>query len=229
MSLSLIFISLSNIINSLQSLNGVFVNGKKLEPHTSCTLNENDTVQFGVPKAGEEVAEFIFKFHYKIKVKRARPKSSDEIDSSTSAQTNVNHYPLKRVKLNTRDNIATDKPSCSKENFLKKQQPFDDYKEKQNKQQEEADMKLKEFENKLAEMQKMLKEKEEEHEKMRKCLEEEKQERENQTLQMKEKLKEKEVQLEIQTSTMRERLKEKEQELAAEVKKREVNKEEFIL
>lgn len=206
----------------MQSLNGVFLNGKQLEPNRLCTLNENDTIQFGVAKSGEDVAEFVYKFHYKIKVKRSRPKSSDEPDSST--QTSEKNYPLKKVKLSNCDNISSEKPSCSKENVQKKQQPFDDYKEKLNKQKEEANSKLKEFETKLEEMQRMLKEKEAEHERMRVRLEEEKQERENQTLQMKEKLKEKESQLEIQTRSMRERLKEKEQELAAEVMKREVIK-----
>ena len=206
----------------MQSLNGVFVNGKQLEPNRLCTLNENDTIQFGVAKSGEDVAEFVYKFHYKIKVKRSRPKSYDEHDSST--QTSEKNYPFKKVKLSNCDNISSIKPSCSKENVQKIQQPFDDYKEKLKKQKEEANSKLKEFESKLEEMQRMLKEKEEEHERMRVRLEEEKQERENQTLQMKEKLKEKESQLEIQTSSMRERLKEKEQELAAEVMKREVIK-----
>ncbi|XP_062614448.1 E3 ubiquitin-protein ligase RNF8-like [Saccostrea cucullata] len=208
-------------IKDNKSLNGVFINGKQLEPHKSHTLQEDDKVQFGVPKAGEKAAEFIFKFHYKIKVKRVRPKSSDEPDCSNNNQFDKDRNPLKRLKLNSAENDLDDKPSCSKENIQKKQLPFDDYKEKLNKQKQEADSKLKEFETKLAEMQKMLKEKEEKHEEMKRQLEAEKQERENQTLQMKEKLKEKEDEMEHQTSEMRERLKEKEQELAAELQKRE--------
>ncbi|XP_056020387.1 E3 ubiquitin-protein ligase RNF8-like [Ostrea edulis] len=208
-------------IRDNKSLNGVFINGKRLEPHKPYILDDTDKVQLGVPKDGEQTAEFIFTFHYKIKVKRARPKSADEPDCSKSTQNSRDQCPLKRMKLNSHENNMNEKPSCSKGNIYKKPLPFDDYKDKLTKQQGVADVKLNEFELKLAEMQKVLREKEEEHEEMRRRLEAEKQERENQTLQMKEKLKEKEVQLENQTSELREMLKEKEEELNSELQKRE--------
>ena len=201
------------------------VNGTKLAPESPYTLTEGDIVQLGVPKAVDQPEEFVFQFHKRIKIKRARPKSSeDEVDASTSKMASPAKYSMKRIKLE-QDGHKPLNNINNKENAVQSTSnwtPFQEYKEKQAKQDQEAEKKLKEVEARLAEMQEILREKERAQEEMKNKLEEERKQRENQTIEMKEKLKEKEEQLEIQTIQMKVKLKEKEEELENEIQRKKV-------
>ena len=72
------------IFMPLQSLNGVFINGKKLEAMTSTTLHDGDIVQLGVQTSPESPAEFLFQYHTALKVKRVR-KAEDTVDGLKSS------------------------------------------------------------------------------------------------------------------------------------------------
>ena len=54
---------------TLQSLNGVFVNGTKLSPLVAHILQEDDEVQIGVPELVGKPANFVWTFYKQYKVK----------------------------------------------------------------------------------------------------------------------------------------------------------------
>lgn len=68
--ISLFIIDLVYILsfNNMQSLNGVYVNGRLLTPDVPYTLQEGDMVQLGVPTSPGVPAEFLYKFHSSLKV-----------------------------------------------------------------------------------------------------------------------------------------------------------------
>ena len=62
---------------SLQSLNGVFVNGKKIKPFEARSLIDQDTIQLGVEKVKGKPAEFVWKFCTSLKVKVLASKAKE--------------------------------------------------------------------------------------------------------------------------------------------------------
>ena len=64
-------------VYSLQSLNGVFVNGKKIKPFEARSLIDQDIVQLGVEKAKGKPAEFVWKFCSSLKVKVLANKAAE--------------------------------------------------------------------------------------------------------------------------------------------------------
>lgn len=144
-------------------------------------LKDGDEVQFGVSKSDEEPPEFLYKFHTKLKVKRPRPKSLDEVDSAA-----------KRQKLS----IADETKQGPSNQRIPDWAPYREYKEKVKQQEAEMARKMKEYEEKLAEMQNALKEKEEKQAEIKNELEEEKRKREEKAKEMEDALKKKQVEME---------------------------------
>ena len=72
----------------LKSLNGVFLNGKRLEPLQFHELSDGDIVQFGVKEKPDSPAEFQYRYYTGLKVSR---KAEDFKDGSSSN--------VKRIKL----------------------------------------------------------------------------------------------------------------------------------
>ena len=64
-------------VYSLQSLNGVFVNGKKIKPFEARSLIDQDIIQLGVEKVKGKPAEFVWKFCTSLKVKVLANKAED--------------------------------------------------------------------------------------------------------------------------------------------------------
>ncbi|KAK6182079.1 hypothetical protein SNE40_009843 [Patella caerulea] len=174
-------------IKDNKSLNGVFINGKKLDSQNATTLNDGDVIQLGVRNTGDK-QEFIYRFSMSAKVKRARRESDDSVSCK----------PVK--KRFCPDNVDGS----------------------------EGDSKMKEFQERLEEMQKILKEKELEHVRMKEALEKEKEEKVNQG-KLLDDLKEKEVQLkselqikQVEMQTERKELEKKmHEELETQLKERE--------
>ena len=54
---------------SLQSLNGIFINDKKIKAHESVSLRDQDIVRLGVPRVKGKPPEFVWKFCTSLKVK----------------------------------------------------------------------------------------------------------------------------------------------------------------
>ncbi|KAK7504137.1 hypothetical protein BaRGS_00004441, partial [Batillaria attramentaria] len=96
-------------ITDNNSVNGVAINGKRLQPSTSHVLENGDVVTFGVPKTPGAAGEFVYKFFASLKIrkesqnKRKQQRTSDSdakrlkienVDMSchaTSASTNASH------------------------------------------------------------------------------------------------------------------------------------------
>ncbi|XP_076442445.1 E3 ubiquitin-protein ligase rnf8-like [Babylonia areolata] len=69
-------------ITDNKSLNGISVNGKKLQALEPCTLQDGDIVQLGVPASPEVPPEFVYRFFSSLKVRKEpggkkRPSSGD--------------------------------------------------------------------------------------------------------------------------------------------------------
>ncbi|XP_045167081.2 E3 ubiquitin-protein ligase RNF8-like isoform X2 [Mercenaria mercenaria] len=208
-----------------ESLNGVFINDKKLEPMVLYKLQDGDKVQFGVRTSPEAPPEFLFQYYAALKVKHVR-KAEDTVDGLKSSG--------KRRRLDGNE-AEEEKPSCSrtgkptgdsavtssqpdlgydvsprkrKRPLAGHDSPYEKYRKKMEEQEAQAVEKLAEMESKLKEMQRLLQEKDSAKEEMEQELKEEKQRRENQ-VKMLEGLKEKEKQ-------MKEELEKKQEELARE-------------
>ncbi|VDI42300.1 E3 ubiquitin-protein ligase RNF8 [Mytilus galloprovincialis] len=192
-----------------KSLNGVFVNKKKLEPMCLQKLVDGDTVQFGVTKNSEEPPEFLYRFHTNLKIKRARPKSLDEVDCATP----------KRQKPMP---VACQGPSNQKN---PEWSPYQEYKDKLKQQEEEMARKMKEYEQKLSEMNSVLKDKEETQAAMKNELEEEKKRREENMKKMEETMKKKQEEMEDELR----RKEEAEQQMKEELENRLLEKEATLL
>ncbi|KAL8618343.1 hypothetical protein ACOMHN_047415 [Nucella lapillus] len=59
-------------ITDNKSLNGISVNGKKLEASEPCVLKDGDTVELGVPASPDVPAEFVYRFFSALKVRKER-------------------------------------------------------------------------------------------------------------------------------------------------------------
>ena len=76
----------------VQSLNGVYINGVKLDSNKAKELQEGDIVQFGVSKVADEPAEFMYTFYENLPIKRTlKETSQDAVDGPK--------YPMKRIRL----------------------------------------------------------------------------------------------------------------------------------
>ncbi|CAC5378866.1 RNF8 [Mytilus coruscus] len=197
-----------------KSLNGVFVNGKKLEPVCPQKLVDGDTVQFGVTKNSEEPAEFLYRFHTNLKIKRARPKSLDEVDCATPKRQKP--MPLEGKAVTCQGTSNQKHPEWS---------PFQEYKDKLKQQEEEMARKMKEYEQKLSEMNSVLKDKEEIQAAMKNELEEEKKRREENMKEMEETLKKKQEEMEDELR----RKEEAEKQMKEELENRLLEKEATLL
>ena len=62
------------ILFSFQSLNGIAVNGDRLEASEPYTLQDSDIVQLGVPASPGTPAEFVYRFFTSLKVRREPTK-----------------------------------------------------------------------------------------------------------------------------------------------------------
>lgn len=200
-------------IKDNKSVNGVFVNDKRLEPLKPYTLQEGDKVQLGVRTSPEAPPEFLFQYFTALKVKYLRngEDAVDGIKSGKKPRLEENKIQEDAPCGSSRDGITTDgtaSPSRLKRPCGDQDSPFEKYRRKKEQQDLEASKKLAEMEVKLKEMQRLLQEKDSAKEEMEQELKVEKDRREKQ-LKMMEGLKEKERQL-------KEELEKKQEELARE-------------
>lgn len=172
------------LICGFQSLNGVAVNGERLQANVGVPLGEGDLVQFGINPSSDSPAEFVYKYFSAARIKRPVKRSSGKADSTTGSS----HLKKSRLAACSKSSIDSQSLTDQDDNVSSSQDvnagrrsemkqnwsPFREYKEQLSEQDKLAKQKLKEYEEKLAEMQRLLKEKEVAEAVMKQELEEEK-------------------------------------------------------
>ncbi|XP_052766252.1 LOW QUALITY PROTEIN: E3 ubiquitin-protein ligase RNF8-like [Mya arenaria] len=163
-------------IKDNKSLNGVFINEKKLEPLKPYELNEGDIVQLGVPISSEVPAEFVFKFHNALKVKRERKDegydtpdgkriklqgTKDQHPGSKPIPESDSHVSSSRIEADP--SVPQAGPAsrgCGTGVGRETGSPYRNYQQQMQAKDKEAEEKMAAMEAKLKEMQDKLKEKE---------------------------------------------------------------------
>ncbi|XP_067680209.1 E3 ubiquitin-protein ligase RNF8-like [Haliotis asinina] len=217
-------------ITDNKSLNGVYVNDRKLTAQIPHVLKDGDRVQLGIPVKSGQPAEFIFQFHASLKVKRTRKDSADD-----------NNPAKKRLKVHATTNKDENCPQDNRGERISNTQgcmpdsPYKAYRIKLDAHQKEKDAAVDMFKAQLEEMQRKLKAKEQEQELMREQLEQEKQERVSQAAaldqlkfkeeKMREELLSKQEALEREKQAIEKKMK---AELEAQLKEREARLTEYL-
>ncbi|XP_064601283.1 E3 ubiquitin-protein ligase RNF8-like [Liolophura sinensis] len=177
-------------IQDNKSLNGVAVNGERLQANVGVPLREGDLVQFGINPSSDMPSEFVYKYFPAARIKRPVKRSSDKVDSTTGSS----HLKKSRLAGCSKSSIDSQSLTDQDDNVSSSQDinaagrsgikqnwsPFREYKEQLSEQDKLAKQKLKEYEEKLAEMQRLLKEKEAAEAVIKQELEEEKNKAEEQ-------------------------------------------------
>lgn len=165
-----------------QSLNGVWINEKRLPAMHEHTLQDQEVVQLGVPAQPGAVPEFQWKFFKELRVKKiCKSKqggdSHDVVNSQASSSSVLSEKSINRKRAAAGMSNDENQPSSSTSTSPKRARrtealwsPSADMARRLAEQQREADAKLREQEERLAEMQRMLKEKEDAEERMREQL-----------------------------------------------------------
>ncbi|KAL4238164.1 E3 ubiquitin-protein ligase rnf8 [Mactra antiquata] len=211
-------------ITDNKSLNGVYINDKKLEPLTKYELQDGDVVQFGVKTSAENpVEEFVYKYYTGLKIKRVR-KPEDSVDGISEKRLKLdgNHQSEFVQPCSSKEDQQTNNNNGQNTKFndrvpMDRSSPYKQYKEKLDEEQTKAAEKLAEMEVKLKEMQQLLQEKDSAKEVMEQELKEEKLRRENQVKAM-EDLQEKERILKQELEEKQEQLAREKEEMEAKMK-----------
>ncbi|KAK3598995.1 hypothetical protein CHS0354_007448 [Potamilus streckersoni] len=211
-------------IKDNKSLNGIHVNDIKLAPLVEHSLKDGDIVQLGVRTSADKPAEFLFKFHESLKVRRVKPNSIKTPNESEAKRLKLESPEGDVEWIPTQPEVGDDQadgPQGTSHNPYRVPDstwsPFRMYQDKLHKQQEEADAKLKEYENKLTEMQRLLQDKDCAQEEIIQELAKEKRIREEKS-RIVEDLRRKEKELQKEMQEKQERLRQENEELAMKMK-----------
>ncbi|KAL5008370.1 hypothetical protein ScPMuIL_013951 [Solemya velum] len=209
-----------------KSLNGVYVNGEKLKSQEAAALADGDRVP--TPQQSS-----FFSFFSALKIKRQRPRSTDEPDGNPMKPakrskllmddvTNLSRSDTEQSEAMSEEaNKASSQPQASDRLKSESWSPFKQYRSKLHQEEKEAQEKVKNLEARMAELQKLLEQKDTAQEEMRHELER----REKQTKEMrdreedlKKELNRKKVSIHGHTCEAEEKLRE---QLDLELKERE--------
>ena len=101
----------------IQSINGVFVNEKKLVPGKNHTLEDGDMIQFGVRSKADEPAEWLYKYYTHLRIQKSISHDQNSsiiatLDSEKGSQDSDIHSHDKIAEINNCKDCVTS-TSCS--------------------------------------------------------------------------------------------------------------------
>ncbi|ESO93576.1 hypothetical protein LOTGIDRAFT_232629 [Lottia gigantea] len=207
-------------VSDNKSLNGIFVNDKRIEVDKAVSLNDGDKLQLGVTNK-EKKEEFIFRFSLSSRVKRSRKESeeSNRPNHKRSRQDSIDGIKLTQKSPECDNHVSSSQPDLESSSV---NSPYKLYEQKMEEYKKQEEEKRKEYEEKLQSMKKMLEAKEFEQNEMRKALEKQKEEK----LESEAKLK---SALELQQEEMEREKTELKQQMQDELEKQLKNKEQSLI
>ena len=90
---------------TFESINGVYINGKKIPAEEEHSLQDGDILQIGVPTEKDTPAEFVWKFHLSHVVPKKKKKQD--------AKENVNKVLVDRNRKRPRSEVDDAVPGPS--------------------------------------------------------------------------------------------------------------------
>ncbi|XP_005106949.1 E3 ubiquitin-protein ligase rnf8 [Aplysia californica] len=172
-------------ITDNKSLNGIYINGRRLAPMQPHLLHDGDMVQFGIPVSPDAPAEFIYKFYSSLKVrteKKAKKQKCDpDVDSQRATLSASESFERDEEREKKRKSALLKPPDEAKQDSANKE-----LRQQMEVSQQEQAAKEAEYQAKLAEMERLLMEKEKKQEEVQQQLEQERKEKENQAKEVEE-------------------------------------------